>query len=451
MKPTKVRVVELIGVAMLCTALSPVVLSADQKSKTKKDYWSVYKYLVQQKYKKKEARGPRVQLGPRPYYLVGKMEDGPLKRSLNKCSNDVPKKTDFSIGHRGATLQFPEHTKESFEAAARMGAGIIECDVTFTSDFELVCRHSQCDLHTTTNILATDLADKCTQGFEPATFDDEGNLVTSASAQCCTSDITYDEFKTLCGKMDDSNPRATTVDAYLQSQNPWRTDIYSSCGTLVSHAESIELIKSLGSKFTPELKSPSVEMPFTADDGTTYSQEDYAQKMIDEYKQAGVGPSKVWPQSFNLDDVLYWVNQTPAYGRQAVFLDNRFYTGLDANDLSTWEAPTPRDLREMGVRWYAPPMQNLLTDEEGYIAPNALAGAAQHAGLKIITWTIERSAPLTGAFGSPGFYYSSILGSVDQDGDLYEVLDVLAYDVGIEGIFTDWPATVTYYANCMGL
>jgi glycerophosphoryl diester phosphodiesterase len=28
---------------------------------------------------------------------------------------------------------------------------------------------------------------------------------------------------------------------------------------------------------------------------------------------------------------------------------------------------------------------------------------------------------------------------------------VLARDVGIKGIFSDWPATVTYYANCMGL
>jgi len=30
-------------------------------------------------------------------------------------------------------------------------------------------------------------------------------------------------------------------------------------------------------------------------------------------------------------------------------------------------------------------------------------------------------------------------------------LDVLAQQVGIEGIFSDWPATVTYYASCMGL
>ncbi len=29
--------------------------------------------------------------------------------------------------------------------------------------------------------------------------------------------------------------------------------------------------------------------------------------------------------------------------------------------------------------------------------------------------------------------------------------DILARDVSIMGIFSDWPATVTYYASCMGL
>ena len=29
------------------------------------------------------------------------------------------------IGHRGAALQFPEHTKESYEAAARMGVSFV--------------------------------------------------------------------------------------------------------------------------------------------------------------------------------------------------------------------------------------------------------------------------------------------------------------------------------------
>ena len=50
-----------------------------------------------------------------------------------------------------------------------MGAGVVECDVTFTKDRQLVCRHSQCDLHTTTDILAVpELAAKCSEPFTPA-------------------------------------------------------------------------------------------------------------------------------------------------------------------------------------------------------------------------------------------------------------------------------------------
>jgi glycerophosphoryl diester phosphodiesterase len=49
-----------------------------------------------------------------------------------------------------------------------MGAGILECDVTFTKDKQLVCRHAQNDLHTTTNILVTPLAKTCIKPFTPA-------------------------------------------------------------------------------------------------------------------------------------------------------------------------------------------------------------------------------------------------------------------------------------------
>ncbi|TNY08261.1 glycerophosphodiester phosphodiesterase family protein, partial [Escherichia coli] len=90
--------------------------------------------------------------------------------------------------------QFPEHTRESYEAAARMGAGIVECDVTFTKDKELVCRHAQNDLHTTTNILATPLAAKCIKPFTPAVFDANGTLVAPAAAECRTSELTLAEF-----------------------------------------------------------------------------------------------------------------------------------------------------------------------------------------------------------------------------------------------------------------
>ncbi|MFA9204619.1 MAG: glycerophosphodiester phosphodiesterase family protein, partial [Flavobacteriales bacterium] len=85
-------------------------------------------------------------------------------------------------------LQFPEHTRESYVAAAKMGAGIVECDVAFTKDRELVCRHAQNDLHTTTNILVTDLAAKCTQPFVPA----DPATGQAAKAECRTSDTTDD-------------------------------------------------------------------------------------------------------------------------------------------------------------------------------------------------------------------------------------------------------------------
>jgi len=34
---------------------------------------------------------------------------------------------------------------------------------------------------------------------------------------------------------------------------------------------------------------------------------------------------------------------------------------------------------------------------------------------------------------------------------MLRVLDVLARDVGVRGVFSDWPATTTFYANCAGL
>lgn len=381
-----------------------------------------------------------VQLGPRPFYLVEDMEESRLKNTLEQCMDGPFEKTDFSIGHRGAGLQFPEHTKESYETAARMGAGILECDVTFTSDRELVCRHSQCDLHTTTNILAIpELAAKCNVPFTYAEFDAEGNLTKAASAKCCTSDITLEEFKSLCGKMDASNPRATTVEEYMDATPNWRTDLYSTCGTVLSHAESIELFRDLGVKMTPELKAPSEDMPYEGD----YTQEDYAQQMIDEYKAAGISPRKVFAQSFNLEDVLYWIKNEPRFGWQAVYLD-------DANEVS--ELPSLAELRSyaaQGVKIVAPPMWALLAlDNNQQIVPSQYAKNAKAARLDIITWTIERSGLLK---DHGGWYYQTVSDAIDNDGDMYEVLDVLAKDVGIIGIFSDWPAMVTYYANCMGL
>lgn len=385
--------------------------------------------------KEKNCDAPPVQLGVRPFYLIDDMDEGPLKDRLAACKDQRFYKTDFSIAHRGAPLQFPEHTEQSYRAAALQGAGIIECDVAFTKDKALVCRHSQCDLHTTTNILAVpELAAKCSEPFSPA------NPVTGepASAKCCTSDITLAEFKSLCGKMDASDPSAQSVAQYLGGTADFRTDLYAQCATLLSHAESVELIDSLNAKFTPELKFPSVDMPF---DGT-YSQEDYARALVEDYIAAGIPPHKVWLQSFHYDDVLLWVKEFPRFGRQAVFLDSRMYE--DAS--FTVSLADMERIKADGVNIIAPPMWALLTlDSDNNIVPSDYAKLAKQAGLDIIAWTFERDGPLT---NGGGWYHQSIREAINNDGDAYKVLDVLAQDVGVIGVFSDWPASVTYYANC---
>ncbi|HCB38640.1 MAG TPA: glycerophosphodiester phosphodiesterase, partial [Gammaproteobacteria bacterium] len=55
-------------------------------------------------------KGGAVQLGPRPFYLLEELDDSALKQALKQCEKGPFFKTDFSIGHRGAALQFPEHT-----------------------------------------------------------------------------------------------------------------------------------------------------------------------------------------------------------------------------------------------------------------------------------------------------------------------------------------------------
>jgi glycerophosphoryl diester phosphodiesterase len=379
---------------------------------------------------------PSIQVGVRPSFLISGMNDSALKRKLVSCQNDLVRRTKFSIAHRGAPLQLPEHTKEAYEAGAKMGAGIVECDVTFTKDGQLVCRHDECDLHTTTNIVNTELNASCTTPWSGA----------GSSPRCCASDITLAQFRSLKGKMDASNPAATTAAGYLGGTAAWRTDLYNSRGTLLTLKESIALNKRLGVGHTPELKAGNP----TRVNQVFGSQAKYAQAMIDEFKRAGVNPKDVWAQSFNLDDVLYWIRNEPRFGKQAVYLDD-VDPGAGFPRLTVAEL---QSIKANGVRIFAPPIPALLAVDEANnkLVPSLYANDIKAAGLDIITWSFERADLRRGAaFG--GFYaaYDPQGLVVKTDSDMYLTLDALARDVGVLGVFSDWPATVSYYASCMGL
>ena len=58
-----------------------------------------------------DAADVSVTLGPRPNFLVADMAASDLKTTLEACVADttiVMHPHDFSIGHRGACMQFPE-------------------------------------------------------------------------------------------------------------------------------------------------------------------------------------------------------------------------------------------------------------------------------------------------------------------------------------------------------
>jgi glycerophosphoryl diester phosphodiesterase len=377
-----------------------------------------------------------VQVGDRPFYLIDGLDDSRLKDKLQSCKAGPFYKSNFSIAHRGAPLQFPEHTKESYEAGARQGAGVVECDVTFTKDGELVCRHAECDLHTTTNIVDTELNASCSVPWAGP----------GSNPSCCASDITLAQFKTLKGKMDASNPSATTAKGYLGGTASFRTDLYTGRGTLLTLRESIALNKKLGVKHTPELKSGNPARLQAVFGG----QEGYAQKLIDTFKAAGVNPKDVYAQSFDVRDVLYWIKNEPRFGQQAVYLDDVDPSSPSFPRLSLEEL---KQLKKQGVKIIAPPIGVLLAvDSNDEIVPSQYALDIKSFGFDIITWSFERADLRNGGVGA-GFYYAfdPTGRALKKDSDMYKALDVLARKVGVIGIFSDWPATVTYYANCMGL
>src|SRR3569833_2049700 len=364
----------------------------------------------------------RIELGPRPYFLINDMDPGPLKDKLESCSEMEMRTTAFAIGHRGGgTLQFPEETRESMVAGPRMGAGIDECAVVFTSDKQLVCRHDQSDQHTTTNIVNP-----------------------TQNAKCTTSDITLAEFKSLCGKMDGFNASATTAADYLDGTPPYRTDLYSTCGTVITHKEYIALVDSMGLQFTPELKQPQVPMPFK---GSNYTQAVYAQQMVDEYGAAGIAFRRVWPPSFQYADILYWQKLEPAFAERALFLDE----SGDTPESLVQAVANLSMFAAAGVKIMAPPLYYLVElDKNNKIVPSNYTITAKKLGMKLVTWTFERSGFLgDGSHG--GYYYTSIANVTDNDGDAYNLLDVLARDVGVLGVFSDWAASVAYYANCFNI
>lgn len=249
--------------------------------------------------------------------------------------------------------------------------------------------------------------------------------------------------------MDGFNKTATNVKDYQHGTPSFRTDLYNTCGQVMTLESYIDLVDSLPGyrNYTPELKTPpkAVPMPFNG-----YTQMQYARDMINTFIRKGISPERVWAQSFNPADIYLWLNEFPEFGAQAVYLDE------DADDASNFTAAVAKmpGLKANGVNIIAPPYNYLLSiggPNNDTIVPSPYAIAAKEAGLDIISWSFERSGPLDNVLADDDYYWSSIAPIISYDGQAYEALDVLGREIGIIGMFADWSATVSYYANCFDL
>jgi glycerophosphoryl diester phosphodiesterase len=293
------------------------------------------------------------------------------------------------------------------------------------------CRHAECDLHTTTNIVATPLNAKCSVPWAGP----------GSSPKCCTSDLSLAEFKTLQGKMDAANPAATTAEGFLGGTPSWRTDLYTGRGTLFTFKESIRLNESNGVQHTPELKEAMRRVSTRSS-----AARPHAQKMTDEFKLAGINPKHVGAVVQKKRRSV--LDQMPRFGKQAVYLDSIDPTVTPPTSADAGPAEATEEGEDHRTLMFA--LLGLNADDE--IVPSQYSVDIKGLGFDIITWTFERSDLRHGAVPA-GFYYlfDPEGRAVKKDSDMYKALDALARQVGILGIFSDWAATVTYYANCMGL
>jgi glycerophosphoryl diester phosphodiesterase len=131
------------------------------------------------------------------------------------------------------------------------------------------------------------------------------------------------------------------------------------------------------------------------------------------------------------------------FAQQAVLLDGAEKPS-DLPSLAQLQA-----FKAQGIRIVAPPIFALLDVKDGRMTASTHAKNIQQAGLKTIAWSLERSGVMATDRG--GWYYQTVNALVKSEGDIYQALDVLVKEAGVIGMFSDWPATTTYYANCMDL
>ena len=265
-----------------------------------------------------------------------------------------------------------------------MGAGIVECDTTFTSDGELVCRHSECDLHTTTNIVATALNAKCSVPWTGPGQNPPAVLHERPDAR---------GVQDAAGKMD-APPRGDhgrglpgrhPVLAYRPLHGPRHAD-----DAAREHRPQRE--KRRQAHAGAEGRRPGAHQADLRRAGAVRAEDDRRAARL-RRRPAPRLSAVLRPGRRPLLD--------PA--RAGLRPPGRVPRQRRPDPDPPIPRPDPgraRQLRAQGVRIFAPPMPALLdVDAAATMVPSQYARDIRSAGFKIITWTFERADLRQGRFG----------------------------------------------------
>ena len=168
---------------------------------------------------------------------------GRSRRSCSQCRGAVRAHRRSRSAHRGAPLQFPEHTKEVLRGGRAHGRRHrrVRRDLHQGPAARLPPRPVR-PAHDHQHPGRPRARREVQRALHAGRPGDRGK----ASAQVLHERPHAGRVQDLSGKMDAVDPTRPRSRSTWAARARWRTDLYASCGTLLTHDESIELIKRLG-------------------------------------------------------------------------------------------------------------------------------------------------------------------------------------------------------------
>ncbi len=320
------------------------------------------------------------------------------------------------VGHRGSSGTRPEHTLESYRVAIEGGADFIEPDLVVTKDGVLIARHEPV-------IAVVDAAGKVTEAtVDVASHPEFASRLTTKKLDGVdvrgyfAEDFTLAELKTM---------RA------VERLPALRGRAYDSQFEVPTLAEVIALVKDVEARtgrkvgLYPETKHPTYMAQVAG--------RDVSQLLVDTLKKEGfTDPARVFIQSFetaNLRDLKANIMPKAGVNLPLVQLvsspDEAPYDWTAKGDMRKYGALTT-DAALRDIASYASgvgPYKRWIVDDKAQTTD--FVTRAHAAGLLVHTWTM-RSEP---AYLLPAY-------KNDPEAEMRQFLRA-----GVDGLFTDFPAT----------